>query len=81
MWNYVGTPQGSAPRLLLFDIDLVHLFLESKDDNIDSLADKTTPCSCAEDLLSPVTEFQRIARKRIQVVWRQLWNLILESII
>ena len=58
-----GVPQGSVLGPLLFNIDLIHLFLECEDDNINSYADDTTPFSCAEDMSSVITELQRIANK------------------
>ena len=45
-------PQCSMLGQLLFNIDLIGLFLEYEDDNISSYADDTTPYSCAEDTLS-----------------------------
>ena len=48
---------------LLFNIDLIYLFLECEDDNITSYADDTTPYSCAQDISSVISELQRIAKK------------------
>ena len=48
---------------LLFNIDLIHLFLECEDNNINSYADDTTPYSCAEDMSSVITKLQRIVSK------------------
>ena len=42
-----GVPQVRAFRPLLFNIDLIDLFLECKDDNISSYADDTTHYFCA----------------------------------
>ena len=47
---------------LLFNIDLIDLFLECEDDNISSYADDTTPYSCAQDISSVISELQRIAK-------------------
>ena len=58
-----GVPQGSVLGLLLFNIDLIDLFLECEDDNITSYADDTTPYSCAQDISSVISELQRIAKK------------------
>ena len=58
-----GVPQGSVLGPLLFNIDLIDLFLECEDDNINSYADDTTPYSCAEDMSSVFTDLQRIANK------------------
>ena len=48
---------------LLFNIDLIDLFLECEDDNITSYADDTTPSSCPQDISSVISELQRIAKK------------------
>ena len=48
---------------LLFNINLIELFLECEDDNINSYADDATPYSCAEGMSSVITEVQRIANK------------------
>ena len=47
---------------LLFNIDLIDLFLECEDDNISSYADDTTPYSCAQDISSVISELQKIAK-------------------
>ena len=56
-------PQGSVLGPLLFNIDLIDLFLECEDDNISSYADDTTPYSCAQDISSVISELRRIAKK------------------
>ena len=56
-------PQGSVLGPLLFNIDLIDLFLECEDDNISSYADDTTPYSCAQDISSVISELQRITKK------------------
>ena len=48
---------------LLFNIDLVDLFLECEVDNINSYVDDTTPYSFAENMSSVITKLQRIANK------------------
>ena len=48
---------------LLFNIDLIDLFLECEDDNINSYADDTTPYSCTQDIPSVISELQRITKK------------------
>ena len=48
---------------LLFNIDLIDLFLECEDDNITSYADDTTPYSCAQDISSAISELQRIVKE------------------
>ena len=50
---------------LLFNIDLIDLFLECENDNITSYADDTIPYSCARDISSVISELQRIAKKII----------------
>ena len=49
--------------LLLFNIDLIDLFLECEDDNITSYADDTIPYSCAQVISSVISKLQRIAKK------------------
>ena len=58
-----SVPQGLVLGPLLFNIDLIDLFLECEDDNISSYADDTTPYSCAQDISSVISELQRIAKK------------------
>ena len=58
-----GVPQESVLAPLLFNIDLIDLFLECEDDNISSYADDTTPYSCAQDISSVISELQRITKK------------------
>ena len=48
---------------LLFNIDLIDLFLVFEGDNITSYADEATPYSCAQDISSVISELQRIAKK------------------
>ena len=57
-----GVPQGSVLGPLLFNIDLIDLFLECEDGNITSYADETTRYSCAQDISSVISELQRIAK-------------------
>ena len=51
---------------LLFNIDLIDLFLEYEDGNISSYADDTTPYSCAQDISFVISELQRITKKFFQ---------------
>ena len=60
-----GSPQGLVLLSLLFNIDLIDLFLECEDDNFTSYADDTTPC--AQDVSSVISELQGIA-KNIRLV-------------
>ena len=60
-----GSPQGLVLLSILFNIDLIDLFLECEDDNFTSYADDTTPC--AQDVPSVISELQEIA-KNIQLV-------------
>ena len=55
--------QGSVLGPLLFNIDLIDLFLECEDDNITSYADDTTLYSCAQDISSVISELHRISKK------------------
>ena len=48
---------------LLFNIDLIDLFLDCENDNIICYADGTTRYSCAQDISSVISELQRIAKK------------------
>ena len=54
---------SSVLRPLLFNINLIDLFLECEDDNISSYANDTNPYSCAQDLSSVISELQRITKK------------------
>ena len=60
-----GVPQGLVLWPLLFNINLIELFLESEDDNNSSYADDTIPYSCAQDMSSVISELQRIAKKNL----------------
>ena len=46
---------------LLFNIDLIDLFVECEDDNISSYADNTIPCSLAQGI-SVISELQSNAK-------------------
>ena len=57
-----SVPQGSVLEPLLFNINLINLFLECEDDNISSYADDTNPYSCAQDISSVISGLQRVAK-------------------
>ena len=66
-------PEDSALGPLLFYIDFISsLFLEFED--INSYVDYTTPCSCAEDMPSVITELKGITKKKIKVLWKQSYE-------
>ena len=48
---------------LLFNIDLIDLFLECENDKISNYDDDTTTYPCAQDISSVISEFQRIAKQ------------------
>ena len=50
-------------RPLLFNTDMIDLFLECEDDNITSYTDGNTPYFCAQDISSIISELQRIVQK------------------
>ena len=56
-----GVPPDSVLGLLLFNIDLIDLFLECEDDNITSRNDDTTPYSGAQDISSVISIGVKIA--------------------
>ena len=60
-------PEDSVLGPLLFYINFISsLFLEFEDDNINSYADYTTPCSYAEDMPSGITELKGITKKNLR---------------
>ena len=58
-----GVPQGLVLGPLLFNIDLIDLFLECEEENISSYADDTTPYFCAQDISSVISRLQGILKK------------------
>ena len=46
--------------LLVFNIDLIDLFLECQDYNMNSYADDITPYSCTQDISSVISELRKI---------------------
>ena len=57
--NY-GVPQCFVLGLFLFNIDLIDLFLECQDYNMNSYADDITPYSCTQDISSVISELRKI---------------------
>ena len=55
--------QSPELGLLLFNIDLIDVFLECEDDNITSYGEGSTPYFCAQDISSVISELRRIAKK------------------
>ena len=68
-----GVLHGFVLGPLLFNIDLVDLFLECEDGNITRYAGDTTPYSYAQDISSVISELQRIATKIFD--WRKNYRM------
>ena len=62
-----GDPQGSVLGSLLFNIDLIDLFLECEDDSITSYAYDTTPYFCAQDISSVISKSFKELLKNILI--------------
>ena len=58
-----GVPQGSILGPLLFNINMIDLFYECKENDIANYADDTTPYSCGTDIPTVISELQAISTK------------------
>ena len=58
-----GVPQGSILGPLLFNINMIDLFYECKENDIANYADDTTPYSCGTDIPTVISELQDISTK------------------
>ena len=66
---------------LLFNIDLIDLFVECEDDSITNYAVDTTPYSCAQDILSVISELRRITKKMFDRCRNNHMKICVETII
>ena len=58
-----GVPQGSILGPLLFNINVIDLFHECKENDIANYADDTTPYSCGTDIPTVTSELEDISTK------------------
>ena len=68
-----GVPQGSIFGPVLLNIELIDLFYECEERNIASYTDDTTPCSCAIETQTVISELKFISNKLFH--WFQYDNL------
>ena len=58
-----GVPQGSSLGRLLFNINLIDMFYEYEDSEIENYSDDTAPYTCASNINTVISELQITASK------------------